>query len=91
MKEKNNANKINLYIDLIRSILGRVNRSYPFVYIRGRSRPLQVVSQTNSANFANKSHKKSGTINDYVHVRIVQTVDRPIYRVGPSRGTCCAQ
>jgi hypothetical protein len=40
------------------------NRPYPFVYIRGGLDLLQVGSQTNPAEFANKSCKKLGTLSD---------------------------
>lgn len=51
---------------------GGVNWTYPFVYIRGGIDPFQVKTETNLMEFANKHHKKSGTLTDSVHARTVR-------------------
>jgi hypothetical protein len=57
----------------------RVNRQYPLIYMRGGLDSLQVDSQTSSVEFANKSHKKLGTLTDFVPARTfcATTEDRP--------------
>jgi hypothetical protein len=83
MKVKNNPNKVNLIntFDWI-----RCGASF------GRTPSLQVGSQTNPVDFANKSRNKSRTLTNSVHVRTVPAVaDRP--GLGPDRPpvTFCAQ
>jgi hypothetical protein len=68
MNGKDNANKVNLINRFDWIGRGGFNRLYPFNYISGGGLgPLQVSSQTNPTDFANKSRKKSGTLTDYVH------------------------
>jgi hypothetical protein len=56
-----------------------VNQSYAFNYIRGGLDPLQVGYQVIPAEFANKSHNKTGTLTDFVFARTVHaaTTNRP--------------
>jgi hypothetical protein len=55
-----------------------IGRAPSFIQGRGLD-PLQVGYQTNPAEFANKSHKKLGTLTDSLHVWTVRTAtaDRP--------------
>jgi hypothetical protein len=64
MHEKNKANKINWFD---RFDCGSSNKTYPFIYIWGSSRPI-------SSRFSNKSRKKSGTLTEYVPVRTVRAL-----------------
>jgi hypothetical protein len=57
----------------------RLQLVVPLRLYRGCLNPLQVGSQTDPADFANKSRKKLGTLTDSVHMQTVSaaTADRP--------------